>query len=146
MRPLALLCALCTGCYEPEAVDCTVECSAADECADGQVCGADHFCAAPEIAGACGMTNSDEPQMVSLVVAIDGDGKVTVEGFGNCDSDSPSQGTCTFSVPAGVMRRLKAVEDDDREFVSWTSTCAGSSSSCTVTPVMSLTHVGAKFE
>ena len=39
------------ACYEPELRDCTLSCTAAAECADGQVCGSDHFCASPEIAG-----------------------------------------------------------------------------------------------
>jgi hypothetical protein len=51
-----------------------------------------------------------------------------------------------FAVLENVMQKLKAVENNDREFVSWTSTCSGSSSTCTVTPVTSLTQVGARFE
>lgn len=146
MRQLALLCALLAGCYSPDAVDCTVECSAADQCADGQICGPDKFCAAPDVAGMCNSQNTDEPQSVSLVITIEGKGRVTVDGAGTCDSDGPSQGNCMFSVTAGVMRQLKALENKDREFISWTSTCSGSSSTCTLTPVMSLTQVGAKFE
>jgi hypothetical protein len=146
MRLRSLIYVLLAGCYEPEAVDCTIECSAADQCADGQVCGPDHFCAAPDVAGTCAAMNSDEPQMVSLTIAIEGEGKVTVDGSGTCDSKGPSQGSCMFNVTAGVARQLKAMPGKDREFVSWTATCTGTSSTCAITPVMSLTQVGAKFE
>jgi hypothetical protein len=144
MLRLALLSTLLAACYEPDAVDCTVECAAAGDCADGQVCGPDHFCAAPDVAGMCNV--SDEPQMVSLVVTITGHGKVSIDKVGNCDSESPSQGNCTFTVTPGVMQQLKAVENSEREFISWTETCSGSSATCALTPVMALTQVGAKFE
>jgi hypothetical protein len=146
MRRLILLCALLAGCYEPESVDCTIECSAADQCAEGQVCGPDHFCADPDVAGTCGAMNSDEPHMVSLAITIQGEGKVSVEHVGTCDSKGPTQGSCMFNVTAGMARQLEAIAGKDREFVSWTSTCTGTSSTCSLTPVMSLTHVGAKFE
>ncbi|HEY5938375.1 MAG TPA: hypothetical protein VIU61_27170 [Kofleriaceae bacterium] len=41
------------GCYEPTLSDCTVECGASADCANGQVCGTDGFCAAPGVAGSC---------------------------------------------------------------------------------------------
>ena len=144
MKRLAMLTALLAGCYEPEAVDCTVECTGPSDCADGQVCGSDHFCAAPDVAGMCNTTG--DPQSVSLIIAIEGHGKVSVEHVGSCDSDSPSQGSCTFAVPPGAMQQLKAVEGGEREFISWTSTCTGSSATCAVTPVMALTQVGARFQ
>jgi hypothetical protein len=146
MRRFSLLLTLLAACYEPEAVDCTIECAGADECTDGQQCGSDGYCAAPEIAGSCRAMLSDDPQSVTLMVTISGHGKVTIDKVGTCDSESPSQGTCMFAVLANVMQKLKAVENNDREFVSWTSTCSGSSSTCTVTPVTSLTQVGARFE
>ena len=145
MTRAALLVALLAACYEPEAVDCTVECGGPGECADGQVCGSDGYCAAPDVAGNCRML-TDEPRQVSLVIAIAGHGKVTIEHVGNCDTESPSGGNCTFLVPAGSMQQLKAVEANDREFISWTSTCSGSAANCTLTPVMALTQVGAQFQ
>jgi hypothetical protein len=146
MRCATALLALLAACYEPEARDCTLECEGADECADGQLCDADGFCATPAMAGMCNPNSSaGEPVEVSLEVAIDGDGKVNVDGVGTCDSKT-SEGTCMFSVAPGVIRQLKAVENSDREFISWTSVCSGSTVTCTVTPVMSLTRVGAKFE
>lgn len=44
-----------SSCYEPELRDCTLACSTGDDCADGQVCGTDRFCAAPALAGRCFM-------------------------------------------------------------------------------------------
>jgi len=41
------------GCYSPELRDCAVSCASPDDCAPGQVCGSDAYCAAPEIAGTC---------------------------------------------------------------------------------------------
>jgi hypothetical protein len=146
MRSVALACAVLMGCYEPEAVNCTIECSAIDECAEGQLCGKDGFCASPDVAGTCKAAQSDDPQSVSLVVVIAGHGKITIDNVGNCDSDDGSMGACTFAVAPGIARQLKAVENKDREFVSWTMTCSGSQSSCMLTPVDAITQVGARFE
>ncbi|HEY5951381.1 MAG TPA: hypothetical protein VIV40_38070 [Kofleriaceae bacterium] len=145
MQRFTLLCTLLAACYEPDAVDCTVQCSGVDQCADGQVCGTDGFCASPDVAGTCMMAGS-ESQLISLTITIEGHGKVTIDGVGTCDSESPNEGVCTYAVAAGVARQLKAMPAKDREFISWTSTCTGSQSTCTLTPVMSLTQVGAKFE
>lgn len=41
------------ACYSPDLRDCVVACTAASDCATGQVCGADRFCAAPSVAGQC---------------------------------------------------------------------------------------------
>jgi len=138
-----LLGALLAACYEPDAVDCTVQCGGPDDCADGQVCGTDGYCAAPDVAGTCMV--SGQPPQVALVIAIEGHGKVSIEHVGSCDSAGPTEGNCTFPVAAGDMQQLKAVESNDRKFLSWTSTCSGTSSSCTLT-VTALTQVGAKFE
>ena len=46
---------LLAGCYQPTLRDCTVSCRGADECASGQVCGSDGWCAAPDVAGTCGL-------------------------------------------------------------------------------------------
>ncbi|HEY5926559.1 MAG TPA: hypothetical protein VIV11_32955 [Kofleriaceae bacterium] len=144
MKQLALLCATLVACYEPEAVDCTVVCSQPSDCVDGQVCGADHFCAAPEVAGMC--STLGEPQTVSLVIVIEGPGKVIVDKVGTCDAANTVDGRCTYVVNSGVTLEIKAHENDDREFISWTSTCTGSNTTCTVTAVTPLTQVGAKFE
>jgi len=146
MKTLAALSLVLAACYEPDTIDCTVECTAPRDCADGQVCGSDGFCAAPDIAGLCKANNNDEPQLVSLTIEIEGTGKVSVDKVGMCDSDGPAEGNCTFSVTPGVAQQLKAVENKERKFVAWTATCTGSSATCALTPVMALTTVGAKFE
>jgi hypothetical protein len=133
------------GCYAPEAQDCTVSCKATDSCAAGQVCGSDGLCASPEVAGHCNGVDGGIP-LVSLRITIEGHGKVNIDGVGGCDSDSESEGKCTFAVPANLPRDLKAIANQDRVFVAWTSTCVGTSPTCTLTPVMLLTQVGAKFE
>lgn len=50
---LLALAASTMACYSPELRDCTLACSSTSDCADGQVCGSDRFCASPEAAGSC---------------------------------------------------------------------------------------------
>jgi len=50
MRWLFALVPLGSSCYQPETRDCTVACSETSDCADGQGCTRDRFCAAPTIA------------------------------------------------------------------------------------------------
>src|SRR5688572_992995 len=93
------------GCYSPEVRDCTLTCSAASDCVDGQVCGSDHFCAAPAIAGQCASlpggdagdgirdagviapiadARPDAPDAAThttLSLMIDGQGRITVQGI-----------------------------------------------------------------
>lgn len=146
MKAFVALSLVLAACYEPDAVNCTVECSTPGDCADGQVCGSDGFCSEPDIAGMCNANHNDQPDTVSLAIVIEGHGKVSVDKVGMCDSETAPEGSCMFAVTPGVAQQLKAVANKDREFVSWTSTCAGTSSTCTLTPVMALTSVGAKFE
>jgi len=55
----AVLIALVASCYSPDVRDCTVTCSDNADCADGQRCGSDHLCAAPDHAGRCGDAPAD---------------------------------------------------------------------------------------
>lgn len=145
MRLCAALCLVLVACYSPDEQDCTVECSGVHDCGEGQVCGADGFCASPAVAGQC-MPSDDQAQMKMLSVVIEGHGKVSIEMVGTCDSEGPQEGNCTFPVPTGVALQLNAVASKDREFISWTSTCSGTLKTCTLMPVMALTQVGAKFQ
>ncbi len=58
---------LAAACYDPSLRNCTVTCVAAGDCASGQVCGADGWCAAEAIAGQCaayldgGLADAAEP-------------------------------------------------------------------------------------
>jgi hypothetical protein len=134
------------ACYAPEEHDCTVECSGVNDCGEGQICGADGYCASPGVAGQCMPSDDHASQMKMLNVVIEGHGKVTVESVGTCASDGAEEGNCTFPVPSGIALQLSAVPNKDREFISWTSTCSGVVKTCTLTPVMAVTQVGAKFE
>ncbi|HUS30230.1 MAG TPA: hypothetical protein VMZ53_17100 [Kofleriaceae bacterium] len=145
MKAFAVAALLLASCYSPEALDCTVSCSASDACGDGQVCGSDGFCADPAVAGHCGGPDGGMPSsLVSLRVMIDGPGKVTVETVGLCDEGG--RDGCMFSVQNGRSLQLKAQAKSDKEFVGWMGACSGSSTTCTLTPVAALTQVGARFE
>jgi hypothetical protein len=43
-----------SACYSPDLRDCTVSCSAPGDCASGQMCGPQGFCAAPDVSCASG--------------------------------------------------------------------------------------------
>jgi len=61
-----------SSCYAPELRDCTLACTTGDDCAEGQVCGSDRFCAAPDLAGRCFMR-----PVRDAGVPIDGDDDVS---------------------------------------------------------------------
>jgi hypothetical protein len=131
------------ACYTPDKLDCTVTCNAARECAQGQVCGADGFCAAPDVAGHCSATDAMPAQHVTLVVAISGPGTVTVDGIGTCNDDHG----CMFDVPAGTQRSLVAKpEKQDKAFAGWSDACDGQPATCALVPTAPMTRVGARFE
>ncbi len=153
-----LLCLAIAGCYSPAERDCTVTCSAAKDCIGGQVCGKDHYCAAPDVAGRCSTadaavtpdahhddTSADAPKTVyvGLTVNIGGAGRVSVEGIATC-----SMPMCMFQVPAGEPITLTAVQaQPDKMFQMWQNACAsaGTQPTCALTPTEP-TKVGAKFE
>ena len=159
-----------TGCYSPELRDCTLTCSSTSDCADGQVCGGDHFCAAPAIAGSCsslpdgaGSNNRDAgvgaatmdarpdaapdaPTHVALTINIEGQGRLNVQGIGTCDKSAPQNGSCILVVPANMPVTAEAEPYSGQRFEKWTTViCAAmQSSTCTFTPTMT-TPVGVKF-
>ena len=150
------------ACYSPSLRDCTVTCSAASDCASGQVCGGDHFCAAPVIAGTCATPVQldadidgaladaaidaraadaaiDAALFVALHLHVDGKGTLLLDGGGSCRSD------CMLSVPRAEPSTLRAIADADQMFDRWTSpTCAGQPATCTFTPLVATT-VNARF-
>ena len=137
---IALVAALLAGCYDPELRDCTVDCSSADECADGQVCGSDGMCAAPEAAGQCG---GSAPSRVSLRVTVDGHGEVVVDDRGSCVAD---EAPCMYSFVAGTTVTLHArTLDDEKPFEQWTGACAGQSATCSLAATAAM-NVGARFK
>jgi len=148
----ALLCLALAACYSPEARDCTVSCTAAKDCINGQVCGADHFCAAADVAGHCSAVDAavrpsdgrhdalqDADDEVTLTLMIMGHGTVAVDAITSCGDN------CKIKVPAGVMRTLTATPDDpDKPFQMWMNACSGTVPTCTLTPTTDL-QIGAKF-
>ena len=145
-----VLLGLLAGCYAPSERDCTVTCDGPHQCASGQVCGGDGFCAAPGVAGHCSTVDASvrdaEDVRVPLHVQIDGHGAVAVLGVGTCRSDLDN-GDCTYEVPVRVMRMLTATQIvDDKAFIGWMDGCMGVAPSCALAPVMPMTHVGAKFQ
>jgi hypothetical protein len=169
---VASLASIAAGCYSPELRDCTLTCNAASDCADGQVCGSDHFCAAPGIAGQCaflpgdaGGSNRDggidapkmpdarpdaampdAPTHAVLTISIEGKGRVTVQTIGTCDESGPQNGHCTYAVPLNLAITVQAQPYEDQRFDKWTTPVCASMSmpSCTFTPV-GPTTVGVKF-
>jgi hypothetical protein len=155
-----LFCLLLAGCYSPAERDCTVTCAAAKDCIGDQVCGTDHFCAAPAVAGHCSTVDAAVPMhdaphdadesidapstiYVALTVTIGGMGRVDVQGVATC-----SMPMCVFQVPAGQPLTLMAAQTNpDKNFQMWQNGCAsaGTQLTCALTPTASV-KVGAKFE
>lgn len=163
---VALTGAALAACYSPAVRDCTVTCDAPGDCADGQVCGADRMCAAPDVAGRCGMVapdagdgprdagadaavdaRPDAPATVRLTVQVTGKGKIDIPGVGMCSSLDPQKGNCAFDVAPGAALVAQALPIQiDQVFDKWTSTtCAGQPARCTFTAAAATT-ITARFE
>lgn len=136
---LGCLAGCLAGCYDPETPDCTITCEGADQCADGQTCGSDGYCAAPDVAGRC-------VAPVALEIVIDGDGVVTLAGIGECDSRSATDDMCIYMVIPNQPHELSATPNGDDDFQRWTAACVGETATCAITPVTDVTRVGAKFD
>jgi len=159
-----------TACYAPDVRDCTVSCSSVSDCAAGQVCGADSFCAAPEVAGSCAQRTADAgvdgppddtprpdaslppdaapdappSSMVQLHIRIDGRGSVSSLATGACEAGSGGT-DCIYDVLQDVPISLHAVAKNNWYFDRWTSsTCGNQPALCTFTP-REATFVRARF-
>lgn len=164
---VALTAVLAGGCYSPELRDCTLTCSSASDCADGQLCGADHFCAAPEIAGHCSSlpgdatgsdrdagvdapkivdAASDAATHVALMISIEGQGRASV-GSATCDQAAPQNGMCVISVPINQPVTVAATGYPGWRFDKWTTAVCASVpiTLCTFSP-SAATPVGLKFK
>ena len=153
----ALVAATAAGCYAPELRDCTLSCGAESDCAQGQVCGSDHFCASPEIAGRCsslpgdagsndrdaGVDGAKLPDArpdappdaathAALTVSIEGQGRITVQGF-TCDKAGPQNGMCVITLPLAMLVTAQAQGYPDWRFDKWTS------ATCATTPIATCT-------
>lgn len=147
LHQLLLIITILSGCYAPDLRDCTVTCSGAKDCANGQLCGTDGYCAAEGIAGSCGDAVDaavDAPESVMLRVTVSGSGHVDVPGAGTCGKSGPPD--CVMQVPKNAQVVVKAIADDnEKPFEKWTSvTCAEQSATCTFTATVATT-VAAKF-
>ena len=162
-RAVALACL--AACYSPDVRDCSVTCASSADCAGAQVCGTDHFCAMPDIAGTCARQQAmpdagspadaardadvtppadaalpdappDAPATGALHLKVGGHGQLVAGGH-TCTMD------CTYQVPL-VTIDVVAVGMGDQVLDKWTEgPCVGSqSTTCTVTPPVT---VGAKF-
>ncbi len=138
------------SCYSPSLRDCTVSCTAATDCANGQVCGSDHRCAAPAVSCSADAAVDASPRdaavdalppppdsspFVTLHVHVDGSGLVSVLAVGACDSMGPTHGDCMYDVIAGVPLELDATPHAGFDFDSWSGgPCDQADASCTFTP------------
>jgi hypothetical protein len=156
LRLVAAALLAAAACYEPHLPDCTVRCASSDDCAPGQVCGAQGYCAAsglacpssgaPADAAPADTRKPDDPPEVQLHVLVGDGGKVRIDGTGTCDSSGAQQGDCLFTVMRGAALRLRAVPQGGYSFDRWTSAaCEGEPASCDLTLIMPLTEVQATF-
>ncbi|HEY4238940.1 MAG TPA: hypothetical protein VGM88_03960 [Kofleriaceae bacterium] len=139
----ALAVLLLAGCYDPTLKDCVVTCANPGDCADGQVCGADKFCAAPDVAGTC-----SPAEKVALHVTVMGMGQVEADNIGTCSSEGSQNGNCTWMVTMGEAVELHAMTvSSGHAFLRWTMpiTCL-TNTDCSVTPTQSTTTVSAMFQ
>ena len=142
---VAGLASAATACYDPTLSDCKVTCTADTSCAGDQVCGSGGFCVGTG-APTCTGEQPDAgpaPTMVVLHVTVMGKGSVEVDA--NPLMLCGTAGDCTFAVKAHTAHMLVASPQVNRTFAMWSGACAGSASTCTLTPSMAVT-VGAKFE
>jgi len=157
MRALVVVVGGLTACYSPELRDCTVSCAAAMDCAGGQVCGSDGFCASPEVAGRCAGTDGsvaadarvlpilDASLTGELRLKITGKGTLELVGLGTCDPEQHPD-DCTYPVTLGVALTLHASPHSDHTFETWTSVaCGGQGATCVTTPILPVTDIAAKF-
>jgi hypothetical protein len=150
-----LLLASTFGCYSPELRDCTVTCAATNECANGQICGGDHFCAAPAVAGTCSRPDAGVPEdapsradaapdsdddAIRLTVTIDGHGQVTLDGGDTCDTSG-----CVLLATRGLPTTLHAQGLGHDDFERWTTPiCALQDSTCVLVSFVDA-EVGVRF-
>ena len=133
-RVLAL--APLAACYTPDLRDCTVTCTAADDCAGDEVCGPQGLCAAQGVA--C------RPPTVAVHVAIDGMGTVAIAGSTTCMS-AADHVDCVLIAPSDGDVMLQAMPPP--HFTAWSGACggAGHAPSCTLAPAAVIV-VGATFD
>jgi hypothetical protein len=146
-----------SACYSPEIRDCTTACNQGADCAPGQVCGDDGFCASQDVAGRCasiaapndaGTDATDAPPdapTIKLWVRVDGRGLVSIVGVGDCDGGS-GQIECPFDVRQDAPLTLHATPKNNWRFDRWSDACDGQlTATCVIAPNTN-TDVRARFE
>jgi hypothetical protein len=145
--PTSIVVAL-AACYSPDLRDCTVTCESTADCAAGQICGEDGFCAVRDVAGGCVIaerdagvidpdtatpndttTPNDTNDLGLLQLTITGHGTVHVFGVGSCDWKVDP---CTYELPLDDVVTLLAIPAEDYALERWSSACAGSIATCTL--------------
>jgi hypothetical protein len=160
----------CASCYSPDLRDCTVTCAATSECTGGQICGDDHFCAAPAHAGTCtppaapdagvdagghrpprhdaaiDAAPDAEDDLVRLTIHIAGQGVIALENGGSCSNEDPTApAECAFLAPRGLPATLHAIARGNEVFDHWTTaTCLLQGATCVFVPLYD-TDIGARF-
>jgi hypothetical protein len=162
------------ACYSPELADCAVSCTAAEDCAPGQRCGADGLCAGDERAGRCdGSQAGDDGELpadsVQLRLTIAGRGQVELDvadldlaadlapdlrraapDHPTCVAAQPSGVTCSYRFPAGTWLTLRMKESGGWQFAGWDAPGCGPGRprSCLVLlrPAGAPTFVTARFD
>ncbi len=87
----------------------------------------------------------DAPMQGTLTVTIAGRGAVLVQGIGLCTS---TQQPCSYTVPLAAELTARAYDDDDFEFVEWTTPAVcpdDDNETCAFVPQLTTTALGARF-
>jgi hypothetical protein len=108
---LAALIVALAACYSPTLRDCTLQCASAHDCAGGQVCGNDGYCAAPDVAGHCVADAAASRDATRQPPDAKSCGALCTKGTcqdGTCVIDCSASSTCAGDVvcPAGIACRV----------------------------------------
>jgi hypothetical protein len=136
------------GCYAPDTRDCTVTCSGATDCADGQHC-VGGYCIANDETMACSQNpeTPDAPVATTMVhIMIGGHGHVVLGGSVVCDSVTGSD-NCTITVPQ-QLAHAQAVAATDAVFETWMSPLCTvpDQPTCDFTPPPTMISIGVQFK
>lgn len=151
----AALLLLVPACYEPQWQDCAVRCSSSEDCAPGQACGAQGYCASPDRACTPAIADArppdsrkpDDKPKGQLRVQTSAGGRISIGGAGTCDTAPPHNGDCLLSVTLGEQQEVRAIPDSGYLFKRWTSpTCGVAGEICFFVPLGPLTEVRALFQ
>ncbi|MDB4952816.1 MAG: hypothetical protein JWO36_385 [Myxococcales bacterium] len=107
------------GCYSPDLRDCTVACSTASDCASGQMCGTDQFCAAPSVAGHCAKLARSDAGTVDGLVLHDG-------AMPHVDARPPDAPAPADAAPAPTIQLHIVITGKGRVVVNGSASCDSS--------------------